>query len=423
MKLRQMAFIALALTATVVAVAGCGRSSSGDDGGTGSSGAPASTTGFDGKNITVGILSVETGPAAVIGKPWTEGNVTYFKHVNAEGGIAGKYPIKWTKVDTGLDTGRAVQEYNAGKEEVVMYANLLGTVVTSAVLPQLERDEMVGSPGSLDSLWLHEANLTPWGAPYQIEAINGIDWYHSLKGNSDKKFCTAYQNDSYGEAAQAGAEAAAKSDGFELTKTVTFESTATDFSAPVAALKSAGCEVVLLATTPTAGGGMFGKAAESSFAPQWIGMFTVWSPALLESSLKDYLEEHLVIVGEGPEWGDTKVPGMKEMLADLKKYSPGTGPDPFLEVGYIQGMAVVQVLEEAVKLGDLSRPGMMKAVESVPKLTFDGLSGDFTYGAPEERSPPRVNTIFEVSSSGPTGLKTLEEGVESKPATEFSFSE
>ena len=67
---------------------------SGRDGGGNAGKAPAATTGFDGTTITLGVITPQTGVAALIGKPLTNGNDVFFKRLNDEGGIAGKYKVK-----------------------------------------------------------------------------------------------------------------------------------------------------------------------------------------------------------------------------------------------------------------------------------------------------------------------------------------
>jgi len=416
---RWRAAIATVALAAMLA-AGCGRAST-DSGSKGSTtaGAPSATAGFDGRTISVGVVTIQTGPAAVIGLPWTDGNLAAFDEVNARGGIAGRYKIKPIVVDSALDTTRAVQEYNAMKDRVALFGNVQGTVIVNAVLPQIKRDGAVAVPGSLDSSWLHEPNLAPWYAPYQVEAANGYDWY--ARAHAGKKICSAVQDDTYGKAVQTGADFAAKTAGAPLAKAVTFQPTDTDFTAPVTALRGAGCDAVLLGTTPTGAGGLLAKAASEGFAPQWIGMVTTWAPALGLSRLGSYLQQHLVVVSDGPAWGDTSKPGMAEMVQAMKTYFPKEQPSLFFQEGYVQSRVAVQVLEQAVKDGDLSHAGVLKAIAELPKVTFGGLTGDFTYGAPADRSPPRVNTIFKVVPNAPLGLRALQENVQSDAATKLKL--
>ncbi len=82
---------------------------------------------------------------------------------------------------------------------------------------------------------------------------------------------------------------------------------------------------------------------------------------------------------------------------------------------------MVAVLEQAVKSGDLSKEGVLQASKDVGTVSFEGLTGDYQYGAAEERNPPRETTIFEVDPEKPFGLGTLEYQYESEAASGFEF--
>ena len=127
-------------------------------------GTPESTDGFDGTTITLGAVTPTSGRVAVIGGPLTKGNEAYFEQLNAEGGVAGQYPVEVLVRDSKYEAPTAAQEYEATKGEVVMYVQLLGTPIVSALLPDLTADGLVASPASLDSFWVREQNLLPLGA-------------------------------------------------------------------------------------------------------------------------------------------------------------------------------------------------------------------------------------------------------------------
>ena len=80
----------------------------------------------------------------------------------------------------------------------------------------------MASPASLDSFWVREPNLLPIGGPYQIQAINALDWYVTEGDGEGKKVCSLIQDDPYGEAGQAGLEFAAEELDVELADPVRF---------------------------------------------------------------------------------------------------------------------------------------------------------------------------------------------------------
>src|SRR5438309_4449047 len=161
-----MPLVALALVA-----AACGGSSSKSTTATsGSSNAgkpPAAVPGFDGTTIKLGVITPETGIAAIIGKPLTNGNKVFFDHLNAQGGIAGKYKVDLSVGDSQYLPQTGVQQYNSIKGNVVAFVQVLGTNVMNAVLPLLKADNMVAGPATLDSFWVPQQNLMALGAPYQ----------------------------------------------------------------------------------------------------------------------------------------------------------------------------------------------------------------------------------------------------------------
>lgn len=378
--------------------------------------------GFDGSTIRVGVISDLSGPVAIIGAPLTAGGQVYYDYINSQGGIAGQYPIETVEVDSQYNPATAVQVYNEVKDDVVMVGQLLGTPVTNAVLESLKEDGVVAAPASLDAFWVREQNLLPIGAPYQIQAINGLDWWVNEGGGStDQVYCSFIQDDPYGDAGQEGVDFAADRLGLTVTETASYVSGDTDFSAQVQQLQSAGCEVVVYVGTPSVTAGTLGVAATSGFTPQWLALSPTWINALAGSPLAPYLQAHFAIVGEGSTWGDQSVPGMATMVERIEQFAPDQEPDYYFTFGYLQALAVVEVLEAAVANNDLSREGIIEAMNSLGRVSFDGLGGDYVYGTPEERVPSTQNTIFKVNPEVPNGVEAVVTGYKASFAGEFVF--
>ena len=421
MRRRGLAAFA-AITAMALGGAACGQDDdTGGGGGSAGGGAPKKTTGFDGTTIKVGVLTPLTGPVAVIGEPLTAGNEVYFEAVNKKGGIGGKYKVEIEQADTQYKPDRTVQQYNRLKSQVAAFTQVLGTAPTLAVLPQLNKDKVLAAPASLDAFWVREQSLLPIGGPYQIQAINSLDYYVNEADGKGKKICSMIQDDAYGEAGQQGVDFAAEKLGFEVAETQKFTVGTKDVAGQVSRLRSADCDAVFLVATPTDAGTIWGTAAQMKFAPRWIGQSPAWIDELGKSPLAEYLKQTTWIAAEGTEWGDAKVPGMAEMVKNVEELRPKQEPDYYFAFGYNQARAMTAVLEQAVKDGDLSREGILKASEEVGTVSFDGLTGDYKYGTAEERDPPRSSTIFEVDPEKPFGLGTKAYQYESKFAKEFEF--
>lgn len=429
MKQRKLLRLTSALVILVLVAGACGKSKtaskSTDKDKTTTAKEPTAVPGFDPatKTIHVGVITPLTGPVAAIGKPLTAGSETWYKYVNAElGGIGGKYKVVFDEEDSQYNPTLAVQAYNKLKGSVVLFGQLLGTPSTKAVLPQLDTDNIVAAPASLDADWVRQKHLIPVGAPYQIQMINAADYYLKEGGGAGKTICSAVQDDAYGQAGQAGIDFAAQELSFTVKTTAKHKSQATDFTAQIQQLKGAGCQAVFLVSTPGDTGKMLGTAAQLGFAPQWIGQSPSYIGALAASPLKDYLAAHFLLISEGTEWGDPAVKGMTDMLARLTKYAPTQAPDYYFSFGYYQARAVTQILEKAVALGDLSHAGILAAMDQVGTLTFDGLAGDYKYGAAADRDPPRASTLFKINPAKPIGLEKVKYNFTSDAAKKFTFT-
>ena len=160
----------------------------------------AKTAGFDGKTIRVGVITALSGPAAVLGKPLAAGQEVFWKYYNEEkGGIAGRYPVEVVLEDNLYESNTTVQKYNKIKDNVVILSQVMGTAPTLALLPLLKADNVVASPASQDALWVREQNLFPIIEPYQVDAINAMDYVMKSLGGKNKTICAVIQNDVYGE--------------------------------------------------------------------------------------------------------------------------------------------------------------------------------------------------------------------------------
>ncbi|PXY31568.1 ABC transporter substrate-binding protein [Prauserella muralis] len=412
-----------ALAATVLLAAACGGAGDEAGSGGGEAGAPASSAGFDGTTIRLGVLSPLSGPIAVIGQPLTEGNKVWFDHLNSQGGVAGKYKVELVQEDTQYQPDVTVQQYNKVKNDVVAFTQILGTAPTLAVLPLLKSDKMVAAPASLDAFWVREQNLLPVGAPYQIQAINAMDHYLGEGGGSPRsRICTMIQDDVYGEAGQQGIDFAAERMGFTVASTQKFKVGTENYSGQIGALAGAGCEMVFLTATPTDAGKIWGTAAQARFAPQWYAQSPSYVGALAQSAVAPYMRQYVTIASEGTEWGDDSVPGMRDMIERVEKYAPQQQPDYYFAFGYNQARAMTALLEKAVERGDLSREGILQASQELGTVSFDGLTGDYTYGPADKRNPPRSTTLFRVDPGKPFGLATLKYNFSSDAAQAFEFT-
>lgn len=427
---RPFRLLALALALTLLAGACGGDDDAAEDGDSRQTTEDADTggtavepgPGFDGNTIRLGVILPLTGPEAGFLKPLTDGMRVYFDHVNDElGGVAGRYQVELVTADDPSRPATTVAAYNGIKDDVVMIAQVLDTPATNAVLPLLKRDGLVAGTVHFDSAFLREQHILTTGAPYEIQAINAMRYWQD-HGGEGQAACVAYRDDPYFEVGLEGVEYAADQMGFEVAEVVVFEKGNQDWATPIQALQ--GCDMVYLASTAFETGGLLGAAAAAQFTPQWIGQLPTFASSLVAGPLGGYLQENFWLAGEGPAWGDESVEGMAQMLRRVQRYAPGQQPELLLSLGYARAWAVHQVLEKAVEMGNLSRPGVVEAMNSIDTLEFGGLLGDYRYGPPDEREPPRGSTIFQIDTDAPGGLSALSDiNFTSDPAKSYRFEQ
>lgn len=404
------ALAALAAAVTVAALPACGRS------------APSAAPGFDGKTIRLGVLTPLQGPVAVIGKPLTTGGEVYFDWLNAErGGVAGKYKVQLIEEDTGYSADTALAKYQKLRDAVVLFEQALGTGIVKALLPQLDRDRVVAAPASLDADWVREQQLLAVGAPYQVQFANAADYYVDQAGGRGKRLCYLGVANPYGDAGLEGLQSAARSLGTSVAATARYNQGDTSFTGPVTQLRDASCDAVFMATFSSDTARIVAEAESLRFTPRFVVQATGWDPSLATGPVGAVVARELWVMGEGTEWGDRSVKGQADMLDRLARFRPDQGPDYYFVFGYYQAWAVDQVLEKAAERGDFSRAGIVAAMNSVGTLRFDGLSGDYAYGPPARRVPPRASTLFSVAPAKPLGLAALAVNLETDAARRYVF--
>jgi len=384
--------------------------------------APPTVPGFDGKTIKLGVLTPLSGLASVIGKPLTNGNKVYWDAVNAKGGVGGKYKVELNEQDSQYMVEVALQGYDQIKGDVVAFQQVLGTQIVKAVLQRLKPDQLTAAPATLDSLWVKVPQLIPTGPPYQVEAANGFDYYINKGGGKGKKICALAQDDEYGAAGLEGLTFAAKQLKFKVATTARF-ATGSDVSAQVGQLADAKCDTVFLASLPNDTASIVTKMIGRSFTPQILGLAPTWLSGFeAGADTGPFYAQHFWLLQYGAVWGDTSVPGMKQMLDDIQKFAPDQKPDQYFQFGYAQSWAMDQILEVAVKNGDLSKAGIQKAMKQVGTLKFQGLAGDYVYGSSAgSRNPPRDTTIYKIVNGKPIGLDVLVPSFVSPTAKALKF--
>jgi branched-chain amino acid transport system substrate-binding protein len=173
-----------------------------------------------------------------------------FDEANAAGGINGR-KIRYIVEDNQYQIPRSVQAANKliNKDGVfVMVANG-GTPMNNATMP----DQLAKGVPNIFPLTSARSMYEPFhhlkfglAASYYDQMRSGVKLFAEQHGK--KKFCAMSQDTDFGRDVMAGAKDQLKAMNLELVAETLHKPTDTDFSAPVARLKDAGCDIILLGT-------------------------------------------------------------------------------------------------------------------------------------------------------------------------------
>ena len=393
----------LILTSTLMVLSGCASNS-------GSSSSIKAGTGVDlnTKTITLGILSPYSGPVAdPIGKPLARGVEVFFKSINDQGGIDG-FKVNFVEKDTQYNPQLQVEQYNAIHNQVLMIADSLGTPTTFAIKDLATSDHMLVSAATLSSALAREKYLILVGTPYRLQVENAFDYVVNKLGIQNPTTGIIYQNDDYGQDGLTGYKEAIAAYHLHDVGQASYAATDTDFTAQVSQMKAAGAKYVFITATPIPTAKIIGTAHALGYDPQWILQSPAFATGLLAVPGLSPLLSKAWLVSQGATWGDTSVPGMKQMLADVAKYAVDQKPDGFFEFGYTESKVTYAILKKAADNGDLTRDGLLTAFESLKNIDLGGLLPNLNYGSsPNDRVPSRDSVVYAIDPTQPTAIKSL----------------
>ncbi|MBR58584.1 MAG: hypothetical protein CMH54_11245 [Myxococcales bacterium] len=329
------------------------------------------------KVITIGALNDESGPAAVIGKPYASGKRLLVRQVNAGG--SGFLPDGWSlqlvERDHGYNPQKSVQAFNEIKDDVLFIGTSFGTPNTLPLRDALTRDGLVAFPASLSSKMAEHTYTPPAGPSYEIEAMGAMDFIVKLaKDASAVKAAVIYQQDDYGLDGLKGFKRAAATHGVSIVAEQTVVPGQKDFVAVVSALKDKGATHILLVVLPSATGLILGTAAQMKYMPVWVGATPTWiDPFFSPKVIPSAVFSRFYWMSSLPVWGEP-VPGMDTFVQAFQKHGADLGrPDFYLLVSYLQGRIELEAARVAIEAGDITRKGYLKALQGLSEWNADGM--------------------------------------------------
>ena len=355
--------------------------------------------------IKIGLNPDLSGPFGSLVSEIVQGQTIYWDTVNANGGIAGRQ-IEMTILDSGYATDKGIENYGVLAQEsdegVLIISENTGSPITAAIAEDAIDDDMLVIPLSWASLWPDPeigANILEKGATYCVEAMNGVSFLNDLvtEAGETPKLAIISRPGEYGEDGHVGAEIAAEELGIEIVYNAKGEVAGDDRTAIVSQLVASGANMVWVTLTPGETADIFGNAVAGGMTAQWSGNLPSFNYLFhLGGDLAPAFDEYYWQSGFNLPWNVGDSEGMSEMVAAFNELAPDLPLADGYVTGWMEGMIVQTILEQAAANGDMTRAGMVAASKEVV-VDFKGISPNQGWAGEYNDSVVRETYIFDVS--------------------------
>ncbi|MDR3474165.1 MAG: ABC transporter substrate-binding protein [Devosia sp.] len=337
----------------------------------------ASVRGVSDTEITIGTYTDLSGVTVAWGVNNSNAYRMAFDEVNAKGGINGR-KIKYIVEDNQYQIPRSIQAANKliNRDNVFLLVANGGTPMNNAVLPeQLEKGVPNIFPLTSARSMYEPFHHLKFGllSSYYDQMRAGVKYFVEKKGK--KRLCAAYQDTDFGKDLMSGVWDQTKAMGLKLVAETTHKPTDTDFSASVAKLHDAQCDVIFVGTIVRDTNQLLSAIRKTGWDVDVVGQVASYDTAIADvpggTNEGFYTVTSFVLVD--PE--DTR-PAVADFI---KKYHAlyGKDPNPAAQIGYTGAQLLIQGLQNAGK--DLTVDSFVAGMEKIkdykdifgsPTITF-----------------------------------------------------
>jgi len=339
---------------------------------TGTSTATAAVPGITDTEIILGADVILAGAMAAVYATIPQSTEAYFNYINdTQGGVCGR-KIVYKLADNGDDPAKAVEAVRKLVEQDKVFAIVgsLGDTPHPAVWEYLNENEV---PDLLCSAGSHMFGADPEGHPWTIQMIpsyriEGTFFGQYISENlPDKKVGVLYPNNQQGLDHLQGVKDGLDPDKNQVVSEQSYDVTAVSVSSQVNNMKNDGVDVVTTVATPGYTAQAMKQADRLGWHPQWFlsyinsdeMTFKFASPELMEGAIS---LQALKLGG----WTDD--PAVAEHYRIMDEYG-GPTPTNFTIYGQALGEVAVEALSRSCD--NLTREGLMDAVESIQGFHSD----------------------------------------------------
>jgi branched-chain amino acid transport system substrate-binding protein len=286
-----------------------------------------------------------------------------FDDVNIKGGVHGR-KIKYIVEDSRSDVSHAKQAMSKmlNSDNVFIMLADGGTPMNDANMPeQFARNVPNVFPLTAARSMYEPYNRLKFAqfASYYDQTRSAVKYFAEQRGR--KAFCGMYQDAGMGNEVALGVIAQTEANGVKVVATSTHKGADTDFDAPVARLKEAGCDVIVLAGVVPDSSRIIQTVRKTGWNVDLVGQFVAYDMAV--ASLPGGVAEGFFCMTPGfYAYPNDPRPAVQEFA---KQYKQRYGRDPNFhgEAGYTAASIVLTALDKAGT--DLTVDTFIKAMESI----------------------------------------------------------
>ncbi len=389
--------------------------------------------------IRVGINGDLSGPFAALVSEIVEAQVVYWEMVNDNGGIAGRNVVP-VILDSGYATDKGIENYEElaqeSEEGVLMISENTGSPITAAIAEDANDDNILVIPLSWASLWPAEENSAILGkqTTYCAESVNGVEWLMNKveADGKEAKLAIISRPGEYGEDGHVGAQIAAEELGIEIVYNGKGEVAGDDRTAVISQLVDSGATMVWATVTPGELADVFGQVVSQGLEADWSGNAPSFSyPALLPTDLAPLFDQYYWQSGYNTVWKGNDSEGMNQLVTEMTARRPDAVLSDSYITGWIEGLMVQAILEQAAANGDMTREGVVNAAQQVT-VDFKGLAPNQEFFGDYDEILVRESYIFDIdatqfdlqplsSGAGGSGVIPIEEGYTGTVLADYQF--
>ncbi|MEA3510082.1 MAG: ABC transporter substrate-binding protein, partial [Actinomycetota bacterium] len=392
---------------------------------------------LDAKTIKIGQLADITNFAAfaALVNPIMDGQKMYWDYVNANGGIGDGFMVEMVTRDTAYDLQQHIAAYDEIRDEVVAISHGTGSDPNLAIAEDLAEDHMILVPATWYSGWT-DTNIAPGivhtGVPYCLESMSLLDWLkdeEAKEGNDAPTLAVASLPGDFGLDSVAGALKWAEINGITVVYDGKGKIIPGQDNAPIGVeIAASGADLVLVTTTPSTFGEVYGAAFQQGFEAKWTGAGPTYNPAFIgpDSPIAAPIQRDWYGGFYSKPWGSESV-GMA-LIHQLYEESGSTEVlKDYVTLGVIEAMIVEAALRQAYANGDMTREGVFNALYSFDDMDFLGAAPNERYTGSTADQVQRSTTLYRPSQedllAGGSGAVIVQEDFVGPTAEAFDFTE